>query len=111
VEKEHLEKEPACQWCGGTVRLQVHHVTPFHLAPALELDDFNLITLCEGGGYLNCHFIHGHNGDWKSFNDQVREECRDHACSPDRKILEEVRKSDPLLYDFLIKARKDKKSG
>lgn len=108
VEKEHLEKEPCCQWCGGTWKLQVHHVTPFHLAPQFELDDFNLITLCEGGGYLNCHLVHGHNGDWKSFNDQVRDECKDHACGPDRKILEAIRKEDPDLYDFLTKAKKEK---
>jgi len=46
VEKEHLAKEPACQWCGATVKVQVHHVKPFHLHPELELDPSNFITLC-----------------------------------------------------------------
>ena len=108
VEKEHLEKEPCCQWCGGTEKLQVHHVTPFHLAPALELDPGNLITLCEEGGFYNCHLAHGHNGDWKSFNDQVREQCNCHHSTPDRQLLEAIRKEDPSLYDFLTHAKKGK---
>ena len=111
VEKEHLEKEPSCQWCGGTEKLQVHHVTPFHLAPQFELDPFNLITLCEAGGYYNCHLMHGHNGDWKSFNDQVREQCNGHNCSLDRRLLEQIRREDPDLYDFLTKAKKGKGNG
>ncbi len=111
VEKEHLEKEPCCQWCGGTTKLQVHHITPFHLAPALELDPFNLITLCEEGGYLNCHLYHGHNGDWKSFNDQVREECAEHMRAPNRQLLERIRREDPDLYDFLTHAKKEKTHG
>ncbi len=108
VEKEHLEKEPSCQWCGGTQKLQVHHVTPFHLAPALELDPGNLITLCEEGGFYNCHLAHGHNGDWKSFNDQVREQCNCHRSTPDRQLLEAIRKVDPSLYGFLTHAKKEK---
>jgi hypothetical protein len=110
VEKEHLEKEPACQWCGATTRLQVHHIAPFHLAPALELDPKNLITLCEEGGYLNCHLFHGHNGDWKSFNEEVREQCEAHRQDPERQILEAVRKQDPKLYEFLVKAKLERKS-
>ncbi|SPJ15388.1 hypothetical protein SBDP2_320004 [Syntrophobacter sp. SbD2] len=122
VEKAHLAKEPACQWCGAKVeldangkpkkpgpKLQVHHIAPFHLAPALELDPANFITLCEEGGYLNCHLFHGHNGDWKSFNDKVREDCEEHAKDPERQILEAVRKQDPKLYEFLVKARIERK--
>ncbi len=106
VEKEHLKNEPECQWCGATERLQVHHVMPFHLAPALELDPKNFITLCEEGGYLNCHLFHGHNGDFKSFNDKVREECMEHKCTPDAQILRAIRKTDPGLYDWLIRAKR-----
>jgi hypothetical protein len=110
VEKEHLEKEPQCQWCGATSKLQVHHIKPFHLHPELELDPANFITLCEEGGYLNCHLFHGHNGDFKSFNDKVREDCEEHRKGPDRQILEAIRKEDPSLYEFLVKA-KLKKTG
>ena len=110
VEKAHLAKEPACQWCGATVKVQVHHIAPFHLASALELDPKNLITLCEEGGYLNCHLFHGHNGDWKSFNEQVREQCEAHRQDPERQILEAIRKQDPKLYEFLVKAKLERKS-
>jgi hypothetical protein len=49
--------------------------------------------------------FHGHNGDWKSFNDSVREDCEEHAKDPERQILEAVRKQDPKLYEFLVKAK------
>lgn len=109
VEREHLEKEPECQWCGAKEKLQVHHIVPFHVHPGLELEDFNLITLCEEGGYLNCHLFHGHNEDWKSFHEKVREECEAHRQDPERQILEAVRKQDPKMYEFLVKAKLERK--
>ena len=112
VEKDHLAKEPACQWCGATVHLQVHHIKPFHLAPELELDPDNLITLCEEGGYLNCHLIHGHVGSFKNFNPAIREQCDQHRKGPDAKILEEIRTQDPELFEFITLAKKlEKKHG
>ena len=77
VRKHHLQKEDRCQWCGGRENLQVHHRFPFHLQPQLELEDSNLITLCEKPGE-NCHLIHGHNDDWKKFNPHIREDCVEH---------------------------------
>jgi hypothetical protein len=59
VRKHHLDEEPKCQWCGGTKNLEVHHIMAFHLDPAKELDDGNLITLCENPKE-NCHLKHGH---------------------------------------------------
>jgi 5-methylcytosine-specific restriction protein A len=59
VRKRHLEKFPTCAVCGGNVKLQVHHRHPFHLHPELELEESNLITLCEAPG-RNCHLIFGH---------------------------------------------------
>jgi hypothetical protein len=47
--------------------LEVHHLTPVHLAPELELVTSNLITLCERNG---CHFRVGHCFDWRAFNPQ-----------------------------------------
>ena len=85
VEKTHLAKEPKCQWCGGEDRLQVHHVKPFHVNPADELDPNNLITLCEVVG-KDCHLLLGHTvslnpikGNFrKGVNLTVRENCKDH---------------------------------
>jgi 5-methylcytosine-specific restriction endonuclease McrA len=74
VEHAHLRGEPCCQWCNGGERLQVHHILPFHERPELELDPSNLITLCEQKG-LNCHLVHGHNGNFKLENPKIRAEC------------------------------------
>lgn len=109
AEKEHLAKEPDCQWCGATTRLQVHHIRPFHLAPELELDPGNLITLCEEGGYLNCHLIHGHLGSFQSFNLRIREQCEIHKYGADHKLLEAIRQEDPELFDYITKAKLERK--
>ncbi len=77
VRKEHLEKHPTCEVCGGTEKLEVHHIRPFHLHRELELSPENLITLCEskGVGGLNCHLIFGHLGNFKSFNVTVTKDA------------------------------------
>ncbi|MGA2401456.1 MAG: hypothetical protein ABSG91_07090, partial [Syntrophobacteraceae bacterium] len=89
-----------------------HHVKPFHLAPALELEPGNLITLCEEGEY-NCHLVHGHNGDWKSFNDDVREQCEVHRKGHEWALLEAIRSRDSDLYKWLVNNREieRKKNG
>jgi hypothetical protein len=53
---------PACEACGTTAELNVHHIKPFHIYPELELDHTNLITLCRVH-----HFTIGHDSDgpWK----------------------------------------------
>ena len=52
--------------------LEVHHIKPFHLNPALELDPINLATLCESKkDGVNCHLWFGHLGNFKSFNVDV----------------------------------------
>jgi hypothetical protein len=56
--------------------LQVHHIFPFHYCialgrPDLELDDRNLITLCEdeaGKPGQNHHLLVGHLDDFESSN-------------------------------------------
>ncbi len=74
VRKHHLEKEPVCQWCGSKESLEVHHISPFHIHPEDELQEHNLITLCERPG-IECHLHHGHFGNWKNFNPDVRKQC------------------------------------
>jgi hypothetical protein len=62
---------PSCEACGSKKKLEVHHLIPFHLAPDLELDPSNLMTLCDGGGKYgmkSCHLFFGHGGAWQRFN-------------------------------------------
>lgn len=67
VRKQHLLKQPQCQACGKTHKLEVHHIIPVHLDPSKELDLDNLITLCDN----NCHLTFGHLMDYKSWNKDV----------------------------------------
>ena len=67
-----LKLHPTCTACGGTSKLEVHHINPFHLHPELELDQTNFITLCESDNNgINCHLNLGHSGDFKSWNVNV----------------------------------------
>jgi 5-methylcytosine-specific restriction enzyme A len=70
VRRAHLVLEPKCQACGGADDLQVHHIKPFHLHPELELEQSNLITLCEKRGH-DCHFTFGHFHNWRAINPNV----------------------------------------
>ena len=83
VQKAHLKKQPYCVACGKDVLytsgLQVHHIIPYHICielgrPDLELDERNLITLCqteENVTTQNHHLLLGHLNDWESFNKAV----------------------------------------
>lgn len=69
VRREHLKDNPACAACGNTKSVEVHHKIPFHLAPELELDRHNLMTLCEDGpAGMNCHCLVGHLSRWSDVN-------------------------------------------
>lgn len=76
VRDDHLASQPACQMCGSTKLVQVHHIEPFHNCPEKELDSSNLITLCEGGHHCNCHLLFGHLLSWKSHNSHVVEDAK-----------------------------------
>lgn len=73
LRKNFLRENPKCKACGSTVSLQVHHVRPFHIDPALELDHTNLITLCMSKN--ECHLRLGHGDNFKAFNPLIREHC------------------------------------
>jgi hypothetical protein len=83
VEKDVLEKHPQCTVCTATHGLQVHHIIPFHYVvalgrPDLELDERNLIVLCEteeGHVEQNHHLLIGHLDDFKSSNLNVVEDA------------------------------------
>lgn len=83
VAHEHLLKEPNCQWCGGTEKLQVHHIIPFSEDSSQELNPLNLVTLCEKKGGVcppgECHLRHGHLGNFRNSNPRIREDCEAHA--------------------------------
>jgi len=69
VRKAHLEEHPTCAVCGGTKKLEVHHIIPFHENPSLELDPHNLITLCESASKgILCHMFIGHLGNYRTVN-------------------------------------------
>lgn len=67
-----IAQQPWCSCCGSTQNLTVHHLRPFHLDAADELNPENLIVLCEGHpgrlAELNCHFVFGHLGNWQTFD-------------------------------------------
>lgn len=64
-----------CEACGGTTKLTVHHIVPFHVDPTRELDPRNLIVLCERQE-ANCHLRLGHGRDWDMANPNVVEDAR-----------------------------------
>lgn len=73
VRKAFLSKNESCAACGGTNKLQVHHIKPFHMDPSKELDEDNLITLCEG--VYKCHLKIGHLGNFRKENPSVRDDA------------------------------------
>ena len=74
VRARHLQREPICQACGTKDFLQVHHVRSFHECPELELEEGNLMTLCETPS-RNCHLTFGHLYDWRRTNADVRKDA------------------------------------
>lgn len=79
VRDDYVDQHPACEVCGTTSELNVHHILPFHMYPTLELDPSNLITLCR-----THHYRVGHDPDgtgplrpnWKSFNPDVWDDAK-----------------------------------
>jgi hypothetical protein len=71
-----LKANPKCAACGSAVKVEVHHMHPFHLFPERELDPTNFITLCEGRGGCNCHLTFGHCGNWSHWNESVVGDAR-----------------------------------
>jgi len=77
VRNAWVAANPVCAVCGGTKKLQVHHLAPFHLAPELELDQNNLITLCTRKKYgINCHLLIGHLGNFRRVNKDCEEDAK-----------------------------------
>ena len=73
VRADHVKEYYICACCGGTKKLEVHHIKPVHLFPELELEPMNLITLCSR---MKCHFIFGHLYNWESYNITIEEDLK-----------------------------------
>lgn len=67
--RKHFLEGKTCAACGSSDSIEAHHVVPFHIAPDKELDEHNLIALCDSHG---CHFAFGHLYSWKAYNQSVR---------------------------------------
>lgn len=76
VRKQHLKRNPFCSACGGKTKLEVHHIVPFSQDASLELEETNLITLCESKSFgVICHLHYGHLGNYKKINPDVVEDA------------------------------------
>lgn len=67
--KDYLRTHHNCAACSRYKKrhmLEVHHITPFHIAPELELKESNLITLCR-----RCHLLLGHLNNWRHHNPSI----------------------------------------
>lgn len=74
VRDNFILKNPLCAVCRSKKNLIAHHKKPFHLFPELELNENNLVTLCEGT--LGCHLLFGHLGSYLKFNENVDEDIK-----------------------------------
>lgn len=99
VKAMHLAMEPTCAACGGEVRLQVHHIKPYHLQPELELDLSNLVTLCMGPN--ECHLHVGHGDDFKAYNPDVLYDAHD--------VLAARQKGDQGRVGILLRYAREKR--
>jgi hypothetical protein len=67
---QFVKNNPHCAFCGTEKKLEVHHVIPVHVRPEMELEESNLITLCEPD-----HFRIGHFCNWNNYNLTVKNDC------------------------------------
>ena len=64
----------ACAVCGRRDEpLTGHHIVPFHVDPARELDASNVLPVCDDSPTRRCHLLVCHLGDWRLWNRQARE--------------------------------------
>ena len=83
--------------------MQVHHILPFHFCillgrPDLELDQRNLITLCQGTS--DHHLLLGHLDDWQSYNHTAKQD----APGPFKGMTEQQIRAD-LAWQQMVESR------
>lgn len=64
VRSRYLRTHPACEACGSTEDLNVHHVQSFADAPHLELVESNLQTLCRKHHFQIGHYCGNGKSNW-----------------------------------------------
>ena len=63
-----------CAVCGRNDQpLTGHHVVPYHIDPARELDPSNVEPVCDDSPARKCHLLIGHLGDWQLVNQDFRQ--------------------------------------
>lgn len=73
--KEYEKTHPkVCAVCGSKKGVALHHLRPFHLHPELELEENNMLWVCERPGHDH-HFMVAHLEDYKSFNPTAKEDA------------------------------------
>lgn len=72
LRNRYISNHKRCECCGSLQDPQVHHIIPVNTDPSMELDYFNLITLCK----KKCHLKVGHGGSYKHYNPKVRLDCK-----------------------------------
>jgi hypothetical protein len=65
--KRFLKLNPLCAGCGRKAETG-HHVVPFHVDPARELDPDNVVAVC-----IPDHFVLCHAGSWSLVVPNCRE--------------------------------------
>ena len=120
VMRNYLSVHPACEACGRMDAVNVHHVAPFEFivnfnSPELELDERNLITLCEsesGKPDENHHIWIGHAGDFKKANLNVREDAKKYygltlvQLKENTQFMEGIRMNAMPEFDKLTESQK-----
>lgn len=75
VRNDFIKIHNSCAVCGSEENLIVHHIVPVHVDKNRELDETNLMTLCQNKT-MNCHFIFGHLLNWTKSNPHVVEDSK-----------------------------------
>lgn len=72
LRRKWVKANPTCAACGKSVNLAVHHIIPLHTDRTRELDETNLITLCENTTSMFCHYSVGHLAiNWYKYDPNV----------------------------------------
>jgi 5-methylcytosine-specific restriction endonuclease McrA len=70
--KAFLKKNFCCEACCTDKKLEVHHIVPFKVNKALELEENNCITLCK-----SCHLVLAHFKDYQLYNPLIVKTARE----------------------------------
>lgn len=83
--RNHVRRQPTCQWCGGTKGVEAHHIEPMWANYERAADPSNFVSLCRP---RRCHLLVGHGGSFATrFVSNVVEVCQNRRIvTRDRKM-------------------------